>query len=295
MQNQGYKYLTAQIVERLRGASLSVRRPMTGNRQGIHKSPAFGSSVEFAEYRRYYPGDPVGRIDWPVYARSDRYVIRQFHEDVSIRCFVLLDISESMNFRQTGRISKIDYACFVAAQIMYIITHQGDTASLMTFDSDIRKHFDPAGSFTGLRPMLLALEQIKPERKGDIAASLHRAAEMIPGKVLIVLISDLLQEPEKIIPALTHLHHTGKDITVFHVLDPAEINTPDAGLVEIVSLETKEKITVDWAQIRSGYEAQVQKYFNELRTGCQNIRADYIIADTKTAPYDLVLKRSRSL
>jgi len=172
----GFKYLPSRLAERLRGVEIAVRRPMDGSHQGMHKSPAFGSSVEFAEYREYLPGDPVARIDWPVYARSDRYLIRQYHEDVSIRCFVLLDISESMSYQGDGPVSKMAYASTLAAGMMYLMVQQGDTVSLMTFDDRVRKFYEPAGTLPGLKPMLLGLEEIEAKRKGDIEAALHEAA-----------------------------------------------------------------------------------------------------------------------
>jgi uncharacterized protein (DUF58 family) len=249
-ESKGYRYLPPQMAERLRGLEIAVRRPMDGSHQGLHRSPSFGSSVEFAEYREYAHGDPISRIDWPVYGRSDRYVIRQFHEDVSIRCTILLDISASMAYRQDGPLSKMEYGCHLAAGIMYAMIQQGDTVSLITFDSEIRKHYEPCGTFVGLRPMLLGLEEIEPKNAGDIEAALHTAAEMCKGRSLVVIISDLLQQPDRILRGVHHLYHDGKDVTLLHVLDPAELGLPMSGLVEVVSLETRQKLVVDLRQIR---------------------------------------------
>jgi uncharacterized protein (DUF58 family) len=294
-ESKGYRYLPAQMAERLRGLEIGVRRPMDGSHQGLHRSPSFGSSVEFAEYREYAHGDPISRIDWPVYGRSDRYVIRQFHEDVSIRCTILLDISASMAYRQDGPLSKMEYGCHLAAGIMYAMIQQGDTVSLITFDSEICKHYEPCGTFVGLRPMLLGLEEIEPKNEGNIEAALHVAAEMCKGRSLIVIISDLLQEPDRILRGIHHLYHDGKDVTLLHVLDPAELSLPMSGLVEVVSLETREKLIVDFRQIRDAYLAQMQEYLEQLRRGCQEVRADYLLAETRTDAYDVILKRSRAV
>ena len=292
-ESAGYRYLPPRMAERLRGVEIGVRRPMDGSHQGLHRSPAFGSSVEFAEYREYAPGDPVSRIDWPVYARSDRYVIRRFHEDVSIRCYIMLDISGSMKYQQDGALQKSEYACYLAAGMMYVMVQQGDTVSLITFDDQIRQYYEPSGSFVGLKPMLQGLEKIEPENKGNIEASLHSAAELIKGRALVVVISDLLEEPESILQGINHLYYDGKEVTLFHILDPAEMNMSMTGLADVTSLETKDKITVDFRRIRDAYLEQLRLYLDELRSGLQKTRSEYILTETRTEVYDAILQRSR--
>lgn len=293
VESTGYRYLPPRMAERLRGVEIGVRRPMDGSHQGLHRSPAFGSSVEFAEYREYTPGDPVARIDWPVYARSDRYVIRRFHEDVSIRCYIMLDISASMEYQQDGALQKSEYACYLAAGMMYVMVQQGDMVSLITFDDQIREYYEPSGSFVGLKPMLQGLEKIESKNKGNIEAALHSAAELIKGKALVVVISDLLEEPESILQGINHLYYDGKEITLFHILDPAEMNMSMTGLADVTSLESKDKITVDFRQIRDAYLEQLRFYLDELRSGFQKTRSEYILTETRTEVYDAILQRSR--
>jgi uncharacterized protein (DUF58 family) len=288
-----YRYLPARMAERLRGIEIGVRRPMDGSNQGLHRSPAFGSSVEFAEYREYMPGDPIARIDWPVYARSDRYVIRRFHEDVSIRCYVMLDTSGSMGYKGTGAMSKIEYASYLAAAMLYVMIQQSDTSSLITFDSEFRTYHEPTGSFTRLKPMLLGLESIKSGKKGDIEATLHSAVELIKGRALVIIISDFLEEPEKIIRGINHLHHDGKEVTLFHVMDPTELNMPITGLIDVVSMEQEGRLTVDFGRIKESYLKQLRLYLDQLRAGCQRIRADYIFIDTAMDVYDAILQRRK--
>jgi uncharacterized protein (DUF58 family) len=293
VESTGYRYLPPRMAERLRGVEIGVRRPMDGSHQGLHRSPAFGSSVEFAEYREYTPGDPVARIDWPVYARSDRYVIRRFHEDVSIRCYIMLDISASMKYQQDGALQKSEYACYLAAGMMYVMVQQGDMVSLITFDDQIRQYYEPSGTFVGLKPMLQGLEKIESKNKGNIEASLHSAAELIKGRALVVVISDLLEEPESILQGINHLYYDGKEITLFHILDPAEMNMSITGLADVTSLETKDKITVDLKAIRDAYLEQLRLYLDELRSGFQKTRSEYILTETRTEVYDAILQRSR--
>ena len=287
-----YKFLPTPLAERLRGLGVAVYKQMDGGLQGLHRSPTFGSSVEFAEYRSYVPGDPIHRIDWAVYARTDRYMIRQYHEEVSVCSHVLLDISDSMNYQQTGTMSKMDYACYLAAGFMYLMIQQGDTASLMTFDSEIRDIHEPTSTLGGLKPMLQSLETIKPKETGDIEKCLHDIAERIPGRHMVVIISDLLQEPDKVLRGIGHLEHDGKDVTVFHVLDPSEINLPDNGLYDVEFFESDPDMVVDMAQVREAYMDRVRRYLDELRTGCTNARADYFMVETTTDVRDALLKRS---
>lgn len=289
-----YRYLPAHMAERLRGIEIGVRRPMDGSKQGLHRSPAFGSSVEFAEYREYMPGDPISQIDWPVYARSDRYVIRRFHEDVSIRCFVLLDISGSMGYKGSGAMSKIEYASYLAAAMLYVMIQQSDTSSLITFDTEIRSYYEPTSTFTRLKPMLLELENLTlGKEQGDIEATLHSAAELIKGRALVIVISDFLEEPEKIIRGINHLHHDGKEVTLFHIVDPTEVNMPLSGLLDVVSMEGQGKLIVDFGLIKESYLKQLRLYLDQLRTGCQRIHADYIFADTGMDVYDAILQRRK--
>jgi len=294
MNEQGeYRYLPAHLAERLRGIEIGVHRPMDGSKQGLHRSPAFGSSVEFAEYREYMPGDPISQIDWPVYARSDRYVIRRFHEDVSIRCYVLLDISGSMGYKGSGTMSKIEFGSYLAAAMLYVMIQQSDTSSLITFDSQIRSYHEPTGTFIRLKPMLLELEDLKLGEPGDIEAVLHNAAELIKGRALIVIISDFLQEPEKIIRGINHLYHDGKEVTLFHLMDPTELNMAISGLLEVISMEQEGKLIIDFGLIKESYLKQLRIYLDQLRTGCQKIRADYIFADTGMDVYDAILQRRK--
>jgi uncharacterized protein (DUF58 family) len=295
VESKGYRYLPPQMAERLRGLEVGVRRPMDGSHQGLHRSPSFGSSVEFAEYREYAAGDPIARIDWPVYGRSDRFVIRQFHEDVSIRCHILLDVSASMGYQQDGPMSKMEYGCYLAAGLMYAMVQQGDTASLITFDDRVRQYYEPAGTFAGLRPMLMGLEEIEPKQQGNIEAALHLAAERVKGKTLVVIISDLLEEPDGFIRGLHHLYHDGKEMTVFHVLDPAELRLPLEGLAEVTTMETQDKLIVDFRQIREAYLEQVRRFLDKVQRGCQEVRSDYVLAETRMDAYDAILTRSRAV
>lgn len=287
-----YRYLPPQMADNLRDLGISVRKQMNGGMQGLHRSPAFGSSVEFAEYRSYVQGDPIQRIDWTVYARTDRYVIRRFHDEVNIRAHILLDTSESMAYREKGKMSKMEYGCYLAACMMYMMINQGDSAGLITFDDDIRTVYEPAGSFAGLRPMLLGLEDIKPQGRSNVEKALHKAADLVKGRAFVVLISDLLQEPPEMLRGIGNLCFGGKDVTVFHVMDQGEFRLPDEGLIEVEFLETRERMNVDIAGFRELYLQRIREYLDEVRIGCTKEGADYILVDTSTDIHDALRRRA---
>lgn len=277
-----YKFLPPELADRLRGLGVTVRRPVEGAIQGLHRSPHHGASVEFADYREYTRGDPPNRIDWAVYARTDRHVIRRYQEETNLRAYLLLDTSESMSFRDAGRLSKMDYACNLAAGLMFVLVNQSDAAGLTLFNDEVRKTFPPVSSLGSLRPLLLALEDIKPSGQSQIERALHTLAEQIQRRSLVILISDLLQKPEDIIRGIRHLQHNKHEVLVLHTLDAAEINLNFGGLSELRELETGARLPVHADEIRDAYAQEVQKYLDEIRRGCFGSAADYYLMDTRT-------------
>ena len=281
MKTVAYKYLPPDLADRLRGFGLAVRRPMEGPRQGQHRSPHHGSSVEFSDYREYTRGDPPNLIDWAVYARSDRYVIRRYQEETSLRAFILLDTSESMNYREGGIYTKFEYACYLAASFMYILIGQGDSAGLMLFNEDVYKVFQPAGSLEGLRPLLLGLEEAQASGRSNVEAALHNVAAQIKSRSLVIVISDLLCEPAQTLRGIRHLHHDGHEVTIMHVLDPGEIRFNFAGLVELRELETGQRLVLQADEVREAYAAEVRRFIETLRKGCMDCLADYYLVPTR--------------
>ncbi len=282
MQSAAYKFLPPELADRLRGLGLAVRKPVEGALQGLHRSPHHGSSVEFADYREYTRGDPPSLIDWAVYARTDRYVIRRYQEETNLRAYLLLDTSESMAFRDQGLHTKMDYACFLAAGLMYVLVSQSDAVGLTLFNDTIGQSFQPTGSLEGLRPMLLALEEIKPSGRSNIDQALHRLAEQIQRRSLVILISDLLQNPAQIVRGLQHLHHNKHEVLVVQPLDAAEVSLNFGGLSELRELETGARLPVHADEIREAYAQEVQKFLDEIRRGCLDCLADYHLIDTRT-------------
>lgn len=278
-----YKFLPSELAESVRHLVVSVRRPVQGPKEGQHRSPHYGASVEFAEYREYTPGDAVNLIDWAVYARSDRTVVRRFHEETNLRAYVMLDTSGSMGFRDEGAMSKIEYACFLAAGLMFALVSQGDVAGLMTFDRDVRMLNEPVGTLHGLRRLLLALEDVEPRGEGDIEAALHAAAGQLPARSLVVLVSDLLQDPATVIRGMRHLFHDGHNLMILHVLDRGERRLSFGGVAELRELESGSRLVVEADEIRHAYGRAVDGYLNELRMACTECLAEYHLVDTRRA------------
>lgn len=291
MKQEQYTYLPSDLAQRLEGLRIAVRRPMSGMRQSEHRSDSLGSAVEFAEYRDYYPGDPLKRLDWAVYARTDRYVVREAYEEVSANCYVLLDNSASMQFSYDGEMDKIEYARYLAAGILFVMVNQGDSAGLATFDSDVRHFFDATSSASGLTPHLGHLESEESGGEGNIESALHEITEFVDGPAFIVLISDLLQESDRILRGLHHLNHEKFDVTVFHVMDPAELTLPMEGLVEFEDMETGSNMTVEPDEVRDMYMEQVNQHTERIRTNCTNLQMDYLFSDMNTPVHELIKKR----
>ncbi len=291
-EQETYKYLPAKLAQKLQVAGISVRKPMAGMRQSQHRSDSLGASVEFAEYREYHPGDPLKRIDWSVYARTDRYVIREAFKEVSARCFVLLDVSRSMDFSHSGPMTKLDYAKYLAAAMMFVMVNQNDSAALITFDNDMKEYFEPTTTPMGLKPALQHLEEAEAAGAGNIEAALHKTAELVSGRSFIVIISDFLQSSEEVLRGFHHLHHDGMDVTVFHIMDPSELTLPMSGLTELKDMESDEKLTVDIEEVRDMYVMQVNRHIEYLQKNCMNMQMDYLFSDTNKPVHELILQRS---
>src|ERR1700734_199273 len=286
------KYLPPRVADQIRGLGISARRPMQGGIQGLHRSPDFGASVEFSEYRDYVEGDAPNLIDWQVFAKTDRYMIRRFQDETSLRASVLVDASASLNFKQSGPVTKFEYACSLAAGLMYLLVSQGDAAALSFFTDKVTQRFASVASTETLSPILVEMEKMEAKGAGNIEQSLHEAAEMLKQRSMVIVISDLLQPPAQFARGIQHLQHNRHDVTVFHVLDAAEIALPMRGLVELRDLETSEKLLIEADEIRPRYAQAVQGYLAEVSRLCTACGVHYFTVDTRTPMLDALAKRA---
>jgi uncharacterized protein (DUF58 family) len=282
------RFLDPAVVARLGTIELKARTVVEGFLSGLHRSPYKGFSVEFAEYRQYLPGDDLSTLDWKVFARTDRHYIKKFEEETNLECHLLVDVSGSMGYRGGGPMSKLEYGSVLAASLAFLMNRQRDATGLMTFDDKIRSRL-PAKSRPGhLHALLLALEQLRAGARSNMGRPLHQLADALVKRSLVVLVSDLLVDPDTVIKGLKHLRFRGNDVIVFQVLDANELTFPFRGASRFRDLESAAEVTADAAAIRTGYLGELAAlttiYDRELR----GAGIDYTRLDT-SQPLDFAL------
>ena len=277
---------------------LRARMVVEGFMAGMHKSPYHGFSVEFAEHRQYMPGDNIRNIDWKVYGKSDRFFVKEFEEETNLKAYLLLDTSASMGYKSEKKyLPKLEYCSYLAAAFTFLMLKQRDAVGLVGFDEKIHTYIPPKSSASHLHIILKQLDSMRATKQTDIAETLHEMAERIKRRGLIVLMSDLLDEPSKIMAGLKHFRHRNHEVIVLHTLDPAERNFsfPKEAIFE--DMETGEEIvTLPW-QIRKHYQKAFNEVFDEFARDCRMSNIDYHVIDT-SQDYDFSLfaylnKRSR--
>ena len=282
-----YKYLEPEAASRLRNLNLVARSVVEGFVSGLHRSPYHGFSVEFADHRKYTPGDNIRDLDWRAWAKSDRFYIKRYEEETNVNAHLLLDVSASMTFRSRG-VSKLEYACFLAASLAYLMVRQQDSVGLVVFADGIEKRLPPHSTTVHLNELLRTLEAVEPVAETDIATTFHELAEMIRRRGLIVILSDLLDEEREVLRALRHFRHRHHEVIIFHVLDPAERRFPYSRLSDFIDLETGSRLQVEPRFVRQEYLKQVEAFINTYRQGATESNIEYVLADT-TTPYDRLL------
>ncbi len=256
---------------------------------GLHKSPYHGFSVEFAEHRAYMPGDPLRNLDWKLYAKTDRFYVKQYEEETNLKSYLLLDTSNSMNFGTTG-ITKFQYASYLAAALSFLMIQQRDATGLVTYDTDIRTYLPPRSVRTYLNVILSKLEAMQPSSRTDIGKNLHVVADRISRRGLIIVLSDLLDDPANILAGLRHFRHDGHEVLVFHILDPREIDFAFSGDVRFRDLETQEEMPTQPWHLRQEYCGLMSDFIERLRRGCREDRIDYHLLNTQTNYGDALVR-----
>jgi uncharacterized protein (DUF58 family) len=282
------RFLDPAVIARLSSMELKARTVVEGFLSGLHRSPYKGFSVEFAEYRQYLPGDDLSTLDWKVFARSDRHYVKKFEEETNLDGHVLLDVSASMAYRGGAAMSKLEYGSVLAASLAYLMHRQRDATGLIAFDDRIR-HRLPASARPGhLHAILLALEQTAPGARSDVGRPLHQLADALGKRSLVVVISDLLDDPDRVVRGLKHLRFRGTDVIVFQVLDPHELQFPFRGAARFTDVESADEVVADPAHVRDGYlealAALRARYEKELR----GAGIDFLSLDT-SQPLDFAL------
>lgn len=313
------KYLIPSVIARLSNMELKAKQVVEGFMAGLHKSPYHGFSVEFAEHRQYMPGDDLKHLDWKVFARTNRYYIKQFEEETNLKSYILMDISKSMTYNSksedlkeikaksifrklagvkakdsTGekaeRISKIEYSSYLAASLSYLMVMQKDAVSLTTYDTKVRNHVPPHSTKTNLKLILKELSGVKSRYETGTAASLNSIADKIKRKGLVIVISDFFDSQDEVMNALKHFRYNRNEVIIFQVLDPAELSFLEGNPMTIVDLETREEMYSQPFAVQKSYREAMKEFIEKYKTECRKNKIDYVLLTTET-PFDISLMR----
>jgi uncharacterized protein (DUF58 family) len=281
------QFLDPAVVARLGTLELKARTVVEGFLSGLHRSPFKGFSVEFAEYRQYIHGDDLSTIDWKVYARSDRHYVKKFEEETNLNCHLIVDVSGSMAYGSRG-ISKFEYAACLAASLGYLMNRQRDGVGLTAFSDRIVDALPSSTRPGHLRELLIALNRLEIGNRTNVAKPLHQLAESMTKRGMVVLISDLLDEPDDVIRGLKHFQYRGSDVLVFHVLDPDEIEFPFDGATRFEDLETGDEVMAVPAAVRAHYLKQMGGLIERYRRELGAVGIDYQLLNTND-PLEMAL------
>ncbi|NOZ64180.1 MAG: DUF58 domain-containing protein [Caldiserica bacterium] len=284
---QGRRFIDPLLLSKISRLNLIAKLVVEGFISGLHRSPHQGFSIEFTEHKIYTPGDDLKYLDWKVFARTDRYYLKRFQEETNLKCYILLDTSRSMIFG-SGEVSKMDYAKFLAASLSYLLTKQKDAVGLLTFNEDISQYLPPKSTTRHLHRILEVLEETKAENKTCLSKIFHALAENIKRRGLIIVISDLFDEPEEVIKAIRHFRHRKHEVIVFHILDPYEISFDFRDLGEFLDLETGERIFLNPHLVREEYWAKLDSFIYQYRKVFSESRVEYVKTDI-SHPLDIFL------
>jgi uncharacterized protein (DUF58 family) len=274
----GARFVDPKILARIGNLELLARAVVEGFINGLHRAPYFGASIDFAEHRGYVAGDDIRRVDWRLYARTDRYYVKQYEADTNTNLSILLDISRSMQFASRGGLTKLEYGSFVAACLAYLAQRQRDRVGILTFDSDIVTHVPPSAKHFNV--VLHTLDRAKGERPGNLAVPLAKMSEHFKRRGLLVLISDFYEEPDAVLDAIKPLRFLGNDLIVFHVLDQAEIEFGYDDASSFEDMESGEQMPVVPESLRGQYRQMIQDHIAALTTKFSEHRIDYTVLNT---------------
>jgi uncharacterized protein (DUF58 family) len=270
------------VIKRIGRLEIRARHIVEGLLSGMHRSPYFGQSVEFLQHRQYAPGDDLRRVDWKVWAKQDRLYVKQYEEDTDLRCCLLVDVSGSMEYG-SGPLTKCDYAVTAAAALAYLLLRQQDAVGCAVFDEGIRQAIPLRTSTSHLTTIVRALETKEPRDKTQLYGVLTRIAETYPRRGMMILISDLLVDPEDVLRGLRLLRQLGHDVLVLHLMDDDELDFPFARPARFEGLETSDHLTCNPRALREGYLESLDRFLATVRHGCARDNIDYALIRTSMA------------
>ena len=279
--------LTPDIISRLNNLSLKARFVVEGFIVGLHKSPYHGFSVEFSEHRAYGAGDEIRHVDWKLWGKTDRFFIKQFEEETNLKSYLLVDQSLSMTYK-SKKMTKLEYAQILAASLGYLMLKQQDAVGLTLFDDRIRVNIPARSKRSHLNIILSQMQNITAGPETTIAPVLHKTAEAIKKRGLIILISDLFDDPDKVLSGLQHFRYKGHEVIVFHVLDPQELTLDFTQRTRFRDMESGEEIVTDPWHIQSDYQKSMEQFCDYIKSNCRQKNIDYVQLSTDL-PLDMAL------
>jgi len=267
-------FLDPAVLAALSSIPLMARRPMRGSVSGKHTSPTRGASVEFAEYRKYVPGDDLRRLDWRAHGRSDRYYVKEFEADTNLRCCLVVDTSGSMAFG-SGAINKLQYARRIAAAIGYLAVQQGDAVGLSCVAGGIQTHIPPRRNPAHLRIVFDMLEKANAKGPTHLVDVLHELAETTRQAAMVIVISDFFVDPDLLRGCFEHLRFRKHDLSLFHLLDPVELSFTFQRPTRFIDMEDSSAVFVEPSEIADRYLKALNTYLNQLQTIVMETGVDY--------------------
>jgi len=285
---EAFKYLQPGVVAQLSNMELRARLVVEGFITGLHKSPYHGFSVEFTEHRQYMPGDEIKHVDWKAYGKTDRYYIKQFEEETNLKSYLILDGSKSMDYASDGQLRKIEYASYIAAALSYLMVEQRDAVGLTIYDEQVRVSLPPRATKSYLKQILKELDILKPGNTTGTAQSLHAVAERIKRRGLVIVLSDLFDDPKRVMTALKHFRHKGNEVIVMQVLDPMERSFAFGTDAVFRDMETGEELMTQPWHIQKAYRDSFSTFLETYKRECRENAIDYVLLDT-TTPFDKAL------
>jgi uncharacterized protein (DUF58 family) len=287
-QHAEHRYLRVADLRRLRHMFFSSRRVVEGQYAGRHASPQRGHSVEFSDYREYRPGDEIGDIDWKVYGRSDRFFVKLFEHQSDMSVTLLVDGSASMAYQSQTRPGKYDQAAQMAASIAFLTTRQQDKVALGIAREGLAGYLRPMGSYGHLNSILTQLEQVQPAGQANLAEALQQLARHVARKGLIIILSDLLEDDDAVLRALSMFTHRGNEVIVFHILDADELHLPDLAEALFVDSESGQRLRLNVDDVRQAYEQRLSRFTRRWSGACKARGIDYRLVST-AEPYHKAL------
>ncbi|MEJ5351069.1 MAG: DUF58 domain-containing protein [Melioribacteraceae bacterium] len=289
-------FLNPEIIAKIENLELRARMIVEGFMIGLHRSPYHGFSVEFSEHRPYMQGDSLKNLDWKVYAKSEKFFIKQYEEETNLICHIFLDASSSMNFKYSSRFTKFEYATTLAAALSYIMINQQDAIGLAIYSDHIHSYLPPKSNLVYLKTLFTELAKTIPSGNTNTSSCIDSVVNKITKRGLTIIISDFFDFPSKseddivdsIMTTLKHIHYKKNEIIVFQILDPIEMNFGFDRDSVFIDLETKDEITTQPYLIQKAYQDAMKDFLSKLKSECLNYGIQYNLIDTST-PFDRAL------